>query len=275
MIADKVVSASTGGPPARPRAVGRRAPTLGHSQSAASTLGGMHWSWLPERAADAPTSLVLTSNHEAGNQLAQDVAWCEGDHWIVVAVGVFTRVNKAVLVLNQNYEPLNVCNARRAVVLVIDGKAEVLETHDSVISTCSSSFPYPSVIRLVYLVKRPRPRVKLTRKEVFIRDRFTCQYCGRQSSDLTIDHIVPRSKGGVHSWDNLVSACRGCNHRKGGKTLGEARMALRRIPFEPSPGRYYTIERRIDARVYSAWEKFLPGLEFPELPDSTVRLSAD
>jgi 5-methylcytosine-specific restriction endonuclease McrA len=181
----------------------------------------------------------------------------------------------AVLVLNQNYEPLNVCNARRAVVLVIDGKAEVLETHDSNISTTRVQFPYPSVIRLVYHIKRPRPRVKLTRKEVFIRDDYTCQYCGRRGTDLTIDHIVPRSKGGLHTWDNLVSACRSCNHRKGGKTVAEARMMLRRDPFEPTPGRYYTIERRLDASRYPSWEKFLPGIEFIEIPDSAYRLSAD
>ena len=164
-----------------------------------------------------------------------------------------------VLVLNQNYEPLNTCNVRRAIVLVIDGKAEVLEQYSFSLHAASRDFPFPSVIRLVYMIKRPRPRVKLTRREVFIRDDYTCQYCGKHTSDLTIDHIHPRSKGGPHTWDNLVSACRTCNHRKGGKSLAEARMQLKRQPFEPKPGAYYTIERRVESGIHPDWEKFLPG----------------
>ena len=89
-------------------------------------------------------------------------------------------MNHPVLVLNQNYEPLNVCNVRRAIVLVIDGKAEILEEHAASVCSTSRIFASPSVIRLVYMIRRPRPRVKLTRREVFIRDNYTCQYCGRQ-----------------------------------------------------------------------------------------------
>jgi 5-methylcytosine-specific restriction endonuclease McrA len=174
---------------------------------------------------------------------------------------VTAAVNGSVLVLNQNYEPLNVCNARRAIVLVIDGKAEVLEEYDRTMASPSRVFRSPSVIRLIYMIRRPRPRVKLTRREVFIRDNFTCQYCGRQAGDLTIDHIVPRSRGGGHTWENLVSACKTCNHRKGGKSLSEARMVLRTQPLEPSAGRYYTIERRIEAKIFENWEKFLPGFQ--------------
>jgi len=165
----------------------------------------------------------------------------------------------SVLVLNQNYEPLNVCNVRRALVLVLRGKAEVLETAERAFHSARSTFALPSVIRLVYMIKRPRPRVKLTRREIFIRDDYTCQYCGKHTSDLTIDHIHPRSKGGPHTWDNLVSACRTCNHRKGGKSLAEARMQLKRQPFEPRPGAYYTIERRVESGIHPDWEKFLPG----------------
>ena len=93
-------------------------------------------------------------------------------------------MNGAVLVLNQNYEPLNVCNVRRAIVLVFDGKAEVLEANGRVVKSATRTFPAPSVIRMIYLIHRPRPRVKLSRREVFIRDGYTCQYCGRQSHDL-------------------------------------------------------------------------------------------
>jgi 5-methylcytosine-specific restriction endonuclease McrA len=163
-------------------------------------------------------------------------------------------------VLNQNYEPLNVCNVRRALVLVIGGKAEVLEARPDSLSSASASYVAPSVIRLVYLIRRPRPRVKLTRREIFIRDNYTCQYCQRQMSDLTIDHVIPRSRGGLHVWDNVVSACKSCNHRKGGKSIAEARMALHKDPHEPRAGLYYTIERRLDTSVQADWHKFLPGL---------------
>jgi 5-methylcytosine-specific restriction endonuclease McrA len=184
-------------------------------------------------------------------------------------------VNKSVLVLNQNYEPLNICNARRAVVLVFGGKAEILETHDSLIATSQDVFPYPSVIRLICLIRAPRARVKLTRREIFLRDSFTCQYCGRRTSDLTLDHVIPRHRGGPHTWENLTSACKTCNHRKGGKSVQEARMVLKRQPFEPSPGRYYAIERRLEQRINDDWFKFLPGIEASERSDNSMPFSAD
>ena len=165
----------------------------------------------------------------------------------------------AVLVLNQNYVPLNVCNSRRALVLIDGGKAEVLEHHGDVIRTPSRSFPRPSVIRLVYLIKRPRPRVRLTRREVFMRDGFTCQYCGVKTRELTLDHIVPRHRGGKHTWDNLVSACRPCNHRKGGKLLVDAKMSLRRPPFEPKANSVYLFGQYLE--VHDGWQKFIPEWE--------------
>jgi len=165
----------------------------------------------------------------------------------------------SVLVLNQNYEPLNVCNTRRALVLVDGGKAEVLEHSAGHICTPSRSIPRPSVIRLVYMIKRPRPRVRLTRREVFLRDHFTCQYCGIKTRDLTLDHVIPRHKGGKHTWENLVSACRSCNHRKGGKFLEEARMPLRRPPYEPKANSYYLFAQYLDAQM--GWQKFIPEWE--------------
>ncbi len=164
-----------------------------------------------------------------------------------------------VLVLNQNYEPLNVCNARRALLLIHGGKAEVLEHGRGYIRTPSLAFARPSVIRLVYLIKRPRPRVRLTRREVFIRDHFSCQYCGLKTRDLTLDHIVPRHRGGRHSWENLVSACRSCNHRKGGKSLADCHMSLRRLPFEPKANSYYLFGQYLDD--YGEWQKFIPEWE--------------
>ncbi len=166
-----------------------------------------------------------------------------------------------VLVLNHNYEPLNVCNIRRAIILVITGKAEILEAYDVGVPTTRELYDAPSVIRLAYMIRRPHPRVKLCRREIFIRDNFTCQYCGERTRDLTIDHVMPRSRGGVHSWENLVSACRPCNHHKGGKTLTEARLRLRQEPAEPRAGRYYSIQRALNSTVDEAWLKFIPGFE--------------
>lgn len=164
-----------------------------------------------------------------------------------------------VLVLNQNYEPLNICNARRAYGLLNRGKAEVLEHGDTYLRSPSTDFRLPSVIRLVYMIKRPRPRVRLSRKEVFARDNFTCQYCGTKSKELTIDHVVPRHRGGRHTWDNLVSACKSCNHRKGGKTLEETRMRLIRLPYEPKASSYYVLQQHLEG--YSEWQKFIPEWE--------------
>jgi 5-methylcytosine-specific restriction endonuclease McrA len=170
-------------------------------------------------------------------------------------------IQRPVLVLNQNYEPINVCSLRRAIVLVIREKAEMIEAYPVPLYSTSLFYEAPSVIRLYQLVRRPRPRVKLTRREVFVRDRYTCQYCGASHGDLTLDHVVPRSRGGTNTWENLVTACRSCNHRKGGKSVKEARMTLLQAPYEPRAGAYYSIERRLHSSTLDTWLKFLPGLD--------------
>jgi len=167
-------------------------------------------------------------------------------------------VDPSVLVLNQNYEPLNVCNARRAIVMVFNGKAEVLELNGHVINTATVKYTCPSVIRLSNLIKRPRPKLKLSRREVFNRDKYTCQYCGKQMRDLTLDHVVPKSRGGGHSWENLVSACKPCNHRKGGKLPDEARMRLINQPGEPRVSPYYVFLQKLNHSPNEEWHKFLP-----------------
>lgn len=168
-------------------------------------------------------------------------------------------VNSSVLVLNQNYEPLNVCNARRAFVLLDRGKAEILEHGRGALHTPSLVFPLPSVIRLVYMIKRPRPRVKLTRREVFFRDRYTCQYCGRETRELTLDHVIPRNRGGEHVWENVVSACKACNHRKAGRTPTEAKMSLLRLPQRPRFTSYYVLYPYLQTQ--DEWLKFVPEWE--------------
>ncbi len=162
----------------------------------------------------------------------------------------------AVLVLNQNYEPLNVCNARRAIVLIDLGKAEVLEIDGLVFRSPTREIRVPSVIRLQRLIKRPRPRVRFSRREVFARDGHICQYCGAAVKDLTVDHVMPRHRGGAHTWENVVSACQSCNHRKGGRTLQEANLVLRRSPFEPRATTQHLFGDYVAANAN--WAKFVP-----------------
>lgn len=167
-------------------------------------------------------------------------------------------INNPVLVLNQNYQPLNVCNARRAIILLGRGKAETLIDGREHISTVSRRVSIPSVIRLVYMVKRPMARRRLSRRAVFYRDGFRCQYCGKQSKDLTLDHILPRSRKGPHEWENVVSACIPCNHRKAGQTPREANMRLLTKPAAPRPNPYYIFHHR---RILDEWRQFMPWLD--------------
>ena len=163
-----------------------------------------------------------------------------------------------VLVLNQNYQPLNICNVRRAISLLGRGKAEPLEDGRGSIHSISQTFPIPSVIRLIYMVKRPLMRRRLSRKAVFYRDGFSCQYCGKATKDLTLDHIIPRSKHGPHVWENVVSACIPCNHRKAGLAPSEANMRLLREPTAPRPNPYYLFHHR---NILDEWRPFMPWLD--------------
>ena len=139
-----------------------------------------------------------------------------------------------VLVLNQNFEPLNVCNVRRALVLLDRDKAELIENGRGYIHSATALYEIPSVIRLAYLIRRPRPQGRLTRRDIFLRDQYTCQYCGIQTKDLTLDHVMPRHRGGAHTWENVVAACLACNVRKGGRTPAQASMPLLAVPYRPS-----------------------------------------
>ena len=166
-------------------------------------------------------------------------------------------VENPCLVLNQSYEPLNVCRARRAISLIFSGKAEMLENGTGYIHTANLSFPLPTVIRMSYLIKRPRPQPKLTRVEIFNRDQYTCQYCGKQSRELTLDHVIPRHQGGRHTWENLVSACAACNRRKAGRTPEQARMKLLKVPVRPSGSICLNIPLHfVEAQKH--WQKYLP-----------------
>lgn len=139
-----------------------------------------------------------------------------------------------VLVLNQDYSPLTVCTIQRAFLLVFLEKAELLEADDGEkLRTVSKSYPLPAVIKIKSYIHVPYRGVVLTRHNIFKRDNGLCQYCGTDR-DLTLDHLVPRSKGGKSTWNNLVSACKACNAKKGNYTLEEAGLVLKRPPFKPS-----------------------------------------
>jgi 5-methylcytosine-specific restriction endonuclease McrA len=154
-------------------------------------------------------------------------------------------MNEPVLVLNANFEPINVCDTRRAVNLMMTEKASLVLNGRGEIKTVSQTFPRPSIIRLTKMVRRPRPRVKLNKREIMRRDDYTCQYCGQHVPVLTIDHVIPRHLGGGHTWDNLVAACPHCNHRKGGRTVEQAQMALLRQPAMPPSTATYIFSRHL------------------------------
>lgn len=170
---------------------------------------------------------------------------------------MYSKLATPVLVLNANFEPLNVCTTRRALGLVFTDKAKLVMNGRGVIYTVSTTYPMPSIIRLDRMIKRPRPVVKLTKVEIFRRDNFTCQYCGSHSSHLTIDHVTPRHLGGTHTWDNLVAACPNCNHKKGGRTAVQANLKLLNPPKAPKATAVYLYGRYL--KVNEEWLPFIEG----------------
>ena len=174
---------------------------------------------------------------------------------VAEAVDVDVLIRAPVLVLNLNYVPVNVCTVRRAIVLLTKGKAELLENHAGQLHTVSRLIDAPSVIRLSYMVKRPFLPRKLSKKEVFLRDKFTCQYCGKKVHDLTLDHVIPRRQQGAHTWENVVTACNRCNLYKAGRTPAEAKMRLGTIPRAPDPNPYLILQNRT---IFEEWEIYIP-----------------
>ncbi|HYH27252.1 MAG TPA: HNH endonuclease [Actinomycetota bacterium] len=155
------------------------------------------------------------------------------------------------LVLNASLEPLAVVAARRAVVLVLKEKAEVLATNGAIFRSEHAEIEAPSVVKLNYYVRVPyRARASLTRRAVFARDAWTCQYCGKAAEN--VDHVIPRSRGGQHVWENVVAACRRCNSRKENRLLEETGIKLRREPFAPRDG-----FRLLLGRLEPEWEPYL------------------
>jgi len=158
-----------------------------------------------------------------------------------------------VLVLNASYEPLSIVSFRRATCLVLDDKAEIIEHDGSVLRSPSLTLPVPSVVRLRYMVRVARRRqAVLSRRAVFARDDHTCQYCGGPAD--SIDHVLPRSRGGGHDWENLVAACRRCNLAKRDRTPEEAGMRLRRPGCPPRPRSWVVVGA---SRMPEAWKPYL------------------
>jgi 5-methylcytosine-specific restriction endonuclease McrA len=161
-----------------------------------------------------------------------------------------------VLVLNASYEPLNITSWRRAVVLLIKGKAEELENTGTFVY---SDLPFPSVIRLRQYVRVPYTDIALTRKNLLHRDGHMCQYCGSANDDLTLDHVIPRSRGGQDTWENLTIACVRCNIRKGNRTPREAGMTLLRPPHKPHSSLYFEVTKYIKSGANQEWRKYVIG----------------
>jgi 5-methylcytosine-specific restriction endonuclease McrA len=158
-----------------------------------------------------------------------------------------------VLLLNATFEPLCAVSTRRAIVLIFKGKAEVLERDGGAFHSEKLTIAIPSVIRLVYYVKVPYyGRATLSRRAVFSRDAWVCQYCGGKAE--TMDHVVPRSRGGDHSWGNVVAACRRCNSKKKDKLPVEASLKPRRKPGVPRGPATVSLEL---GRVRPEWERYL------------------
>lgn len=165
------------------------------------------------------------------------------------------------LLLNASFEPLCVVSARRAVVLVLKDKAEVVEATGDALHAETISVPIPSVVRLVRFVHVPyRSRVPLSRRGVFVRDGFRCQYCDGRAEN--IDHVVPRSRGGTHTWENVVAACRACNTRKEDRLLSETTLRLRRPPVTPHSTVWMVAH---GGAVSPDWAAYLPAMADAEV----------
>lgn len=160
----------------------------------------------------------------------------------------------SVLVLNQDYSPLTICSVQRAFLLVFLQKAELLNTvKERSLRSISRSYPFPSVIKIDRYISIPYKGVVLTRHNIFKRDGHKCQYCGHNKK-LTIDHLIPRSKGGKSSWTNLVTACQSCNAKKGDYSLEKVGLKLQNIPIKPS---YISFLRMSHGGIRDDWKPYL------------------
>ena len=169
-----------------------------------------------------------------------------------------------VLVLNDNYQPLNVTNVRRALGMLWLGTAHTVERDSKIFHAENLTIEMPTVVRLNHHVRRPTPVLHISRKSIFARDHYACQYCGEHNVPLTIDHVVPKERGGGTDWLNLVCCCTECNNKKGNRTPDEASMRLYRRPFRPKFIPYISYTKFIAAAGNPAWRPYLaPYADLP------------
>ena len=198
-------------------------------------------------------SVAVVDHAKVGHSRSQGPGPTAGGDDALASRAWLTRA--PVLVLNLNYVPINICTVRRAIIMLSKGKAELLENHRGQLRTVTAVIDAPSIIRLAYLVIRPFLPRKLSKKEVFLRDRFTCQYCNKKTQDLTLDHVIPRRQHGTHAWNNVVAACTRCNLRKAGRTPAEANMMLVKEPRPPDPNPYQILQNR---SILEEWQPYIP-----------------
>lgn len=168
------------------------------------------------------------------------------------------ELNHEVLVLNSDYAPLNVCNIKRAIALIYLGKVDVLHINERSVQTLRGVFESPSVVRLRHHVRRPMPELRLSRRSILARDKYTCQYCGQTGKDLTVDHVIPKRLGGPTSWDNLVCCCKKCNTKKGDKTLEKIGFVLHKQPSKPKYVPFISLTKFMSGARNRVWRDYLP-----------------
>ncbi|MEE9166903.1 MAG: HNH endonuclease [Candidatus Neomarinimicrobiota bacterium] len=175
-------------------------------------------------------------------------------------------LNREVLVLNQNYQPHLICTAKRAICLIYLGKVEVIENYRDFVHSPRMRLSLPSVIKLQKYIRMTGNDIVLSRKNILKRDQHQCQYCGRRSVPMTIDHVIPKERGGKDTWDNLVCCCHVCNRKKGNRSPDEAKIILLRRPRKPSRIHYI---RQFVKKEQTSWRPYL-YMEAPDQIGTTV-----
>lgn len=173
-------------------------------------------------------------------------------------MSVATLSSHRVLVLNSSFEAINICNAKRAVRMLLSDKADLVETGEAELHAARLNIPMPEVIRLRRYIRLPHRPIPFCRKNIMLRDNFSCQYCGvtGRPDELTLDHVHPVSRGGGDSWSNVVTACKKCNHKKGNQLLENTGMKLRNRPKKPTLPTYMHLVRLMGERR-DVWRKYL------------------
>ncbi len=167
--------------------------------------------------------------------------------------------DQKILILNFSYEPLQFCTAKRGIIMVLSGRAEKIESNGYIVRSPNQNFALPTVIRVLKMVRRNYGKgLSFSKKNIMRRDNYTCQYCGIRENMLTVDHVIPKSRGGGTSWTNVVVACKPCNLKKGSRTAVEAGMPLKKKPFRPNFHYHSFVIPSASEEHLESWYKYLP-----------------